>query len=84
MRATSCAHQITLILGGARSGKSVFAEKLALEHGQCVYVATAECSDDEMKRRIAGHRARRAEQVQGTLQRRWRTVEAPIELCADP
>jgi adenosylcobinamide kinase/adenosylcobinamide-phosphate guanylyltransferase len=82
MSTTSSAHQITLVLGGARSGKSAFAEKLALEHGQCVYLATAECSDDEMKRRIAGHRARRAEQVRSTPRRRWRTVEAPIDLAA--
>jgi len=82
MRTTPPTHRITLVLGGARSGKSAFAEKLALEHGQCVYVATAECSDDEMKRRIAGHRARRAEQVRSTPRRRWRTVEAPLELAA--
>ena len=65
---------VALVLGGARSGKSAFAEALA--HGgpeQCVYVATAERVDDEMAVRIETHRARRGSD--------WRTVEAPIELA---
>ena len=65
---------VTLVLGGARSGKSRFAESLAPEGGaQCVYIATAEPVDDEMASRIAVHRTRRGPA--------WRTVEAPIELA---
>ena len=65
---------VTLVLGGARSGKSRFAESLARDSGeQPVYVATAELMDDEMRRRIELHRARRG--------KAWRTIEAPIELA---
>ena len=65
---------VTLVLGGARSGKSAFAESLVLDAAaQGVYVATAEPVDDEMTRRIEIHRTRRG--------RVWRTVEAPIELA---
>ena len=66
--------EVSLVLGGARSGKSAFAETLAHDsREQCVYVATAERMDDEMAARIETHRARR-----GTD---WRTVEAPSELA---
>jgi adenosylcobinamide kinase/adenosylcobinamide-phosphate guanylyltransferase len=66
---------LTLVLGGARSGKSSFAESRALATGLLpVYIATAQCLDQEMQARIAHHRARR--------DARWLTVEEPIELAA--
>ena len=68
--------QITLILGGARSGKSDYAEKLAAELGrEVLYVATAEAHDEEMKARIAAHRRVRPDY--------WTTLEAPRDVgCA--
>lgn len=69
------AGRMTLILGGARSGKSRRAEELASEvGGDVLYVATAEAGDEEMRARIAEHRASRPD--------RWRTVEAPMEVAA--
>ena len=64
---------VTLVLGGARSGKSAFAETLAQGHLRRVYVATAERVDEEMARRIEAHRTLRGEG--------WRTVEAPLRLA---
>ncbi len=62
--------RLTLILGGARSGKSSYAQRLAAERGRVVvYVATAEAGDGEMADRIAAHRAERPAH--------WQTLEAP-------
>jgi adenosylcobinamide kinase/adenosylcobinamide-phosphate guanylyltransferase len=56
-------HKITLVLGGGRSGKSTFAEKIAIKAGSDeihrYYIATAEAFDDEMKSRISKHQERR-------------------------
>jgi adenosylcobinamide kinase/adenosylcobinamide-phosphate guanylyltransferase len=67
--------QLTLILGGARSGKSSYAEQLAAQRGKrIVYVATAQAWDEEMALRIANHQAQRPSH--------WITVEAPTQVGA--
>ncbi|WP_153112151.1 bifunctional adenosylcobinamide kinase/adenosylcobinamide-phosphate guanylyltransferase [Propionivibrio limicola] len=64
-----------LIIGGARSGKSVQAERRAHESGlRVVYVATAQVFDGEMERRVAHHRVRRPAE--------WGLVESPLNLAA--
>ena len=61
---------LTLILGGARSGKSDYAEKLAAQIGsEVLYIATAEAHDEEMADRIALHRQSRPDH--------WQTLETP-------
>ncbi|PLX39349.1 MAG: bifunctional adenosylcobinamide kinase/adenosylcobinamide-phosphate guanylyltransferase [Hyphomicrobiales bacterium] len=64
-----------LVVGGARSGKSRFAERLVADSGrERVYLATATPGDGEMADRIARHRARRDDN--------WLTVEEPLELVS--
>lgn len=67
--------QLTFVLGGARSGKSRYAENLvAALLPPWIFVATAEAGDAEMAERIAAHRLRRG--------KNWQTVEAPHDLPA--
>jgi adenosylcobinamide kinase/adenosylcobinamide-phosphate guanylyltransferase len=67
---------LILVTGGARAGKSTFAEQLARQLGgeEVCYLATAEPGDDEMRARITAHRAARPAG--------WRTVEAPRDVGA--
>ena len=63
-----------LILGGARSGKSQYAEKLAIESGrEIIYIATTIVMDDEIARRVARHKQDRPT--------KWTTVEEPLGLA---
>jgi adenosylcobinamide kinase / adenosylcobinamide-phosphate guanylyltransferase len=67
--------RLTLVLGGARSGKSRYAERLISAYpAPWTYIATAQAFDDEMRVRIGEHQARR--------NRDWRTIEAPLDLPA--
>ncbi len=67
-------HRLILILGGARSGKSTFAERLAASSRRSVaFIATATAGDDEMRERIARHRASRP--------KGWHTLEEPLDLA---
>src|SRR6185503_16050952 len=67
--------KITLILGGARSGKSSYAQNLAKASGKSVtFIATAQALDDEMSVRIQKHRAERAVH--------WETLDIPVGVAA--
>lgn len=69
------AGRVVLVLGGARSGKSAFAQRLAdeLGDGRVIFVATAQALDEEMAERIRRHRRDRPAH--------WRTVEAPRQVA---
>lgn len=64
---------LTLVLGGARSGKSRYAESLLAGAREKIYLATGQAGDDEMRERIRHHRESRGEA--------WLTVEEPMDLA---
>ena len=67
--------QLTLILGGARSGKSSYAQNLAEETGKSVtFIATAQALDEEMSTRIQKHRSERSVN--------WETLEVPLGIAS--
>jgi adenosylcobinamide kinase / adenosylcobinamide-phosphate guanylyltransferase len=63
---------VTLVLGGARSGKSRYAQQIASRFERITFIATARPSDPEMRRKISQHRRERP--------CKWRTIEAPLNL----
>ena len=68
-------NKCTLILGGAASGKSAYAENLVFQEDRSrVYVATSQAWDDEMRQKIADHKAQRGPN--------WRTIEEPVDMTA--
>ena len=73
-RARDMPKQLVLILGGARAGKSTFAQNLAQKSGRVLFVATAEALDDDMAERIAVHRSQRPAG--------WETLEEPVDILA--
>jgi adenosylcobinamide kinase/adenosylcobinamide-phosphate guanylyltransferase len=64
---------LTLVLGGARSGKSRFAQSLCATGKRVAFIATARPDDDEMRARIARHRGQRPPH--------WTTIEAPLGIA---
>ncbi len=64
--------KIIFVTGGARSGKSAFAQEIAEKYTDVAYIATAEAGDPEMQERIALHRQSRPQE--------WATIEAPANL----
>ncbi len=75
MTSSSFSVSHTFILGGARSGKSGYAEKLAINSGkERIYIATAKALDDEMKQRVLRHKKDRASSA-------WITIEEPLALA---
>lgn len=65
--------RLTLVLGGVRAGKSSYAQKLAMEGGRVLFVATAEAGDQEMAERIEAHKTSRPVS--------WDTLEEPLNLA---
>lgn len=64
---------VTLVIGGAASGKSAFAEQMVLQTGRIpVYLATAQAFDDEMRAKLETHRKARGDG--------WRTIEEPLDI----
>lgn len=69
--------KLIFVTGGQRSGKSMFAENLALELSPCpVYIATARVSDDDFRQRVRVHQERRGPQ--------WTTFELPLDVASAP
>jgi adenosylcobinamide kinase/adenosylcobinamide-phosphate guanylyltransferase len=66
--------RITFIIGGARSGKSRYAARLADNYRKVAFIATGEGRDDEMRHRIHKHRKARPSS--------WKTFEEPLDVCA--
>jgi adenosylcobinamide kinase/adenosylcobinamide-phosphate guanylyltransferase len=67
--------QFTLVLGGASSGKSAFAESLCFKSTKTrIYIATAQAFDDEMRAKISDHRSQRGPD--------WLTIEAPLDVTS--
>ena len=71
--------RLILVTGGARSGKSTYAERLAAQlaephGGRVTYIATSQAYDEEMEQRVSAHQSSRPET--------WTTVECPVEVPA--
>jgi len=66
----SLMNKISLIFGGAKSGKSNYAENLAIPYSNKIYIATAEARDEEMQKRIKNHQNQR--------DNNWHTIEEPV------
>ena len=64
--------KLSLILGGARSGKSKYAEDLTTHYENKIYIATAQARDEEMKSRIIAHQKQRGPS--------WQTIEEPFNI----
>jgi adenosylcobinamide kinase/adenosylcobinamide-phosphate guanylyltransferase len=64
---------VTLLLGGVRSGKSHYAQQFGERAGRVVFVATAQATDDEMRRKVDRHRSSRPKD--------WQTVEEPLAVA---
>ncbi len=73
-KAEGMGKELILVLGGARAGKSDFAEGLADSAGRVLFVATAEALDEDMAQRIAVHRSQRPAG--------WETLEVPVDVAA--